>query len=79
MFLHLDKDYGLARDGKRRIIKPPERYDHANMISYALIVGRKIENQEEPRSYDEAISSKDSSKWIKVVEKEMASLEKNQI
>ena len=49
------------------------------MISYALIVGRKIENQEEPRSYDEAISSKDSSKWIKDVEEEMASLEKNQI
>ena len=66
----------MARDRKRRTIKTPERYGHADLISYALIVGKEIEDQEEPQSYDETISSKDNSKWIEAMEEEMASLEK---
>ena len=66
----------MARDRKRRTIKTPERYGHADLISYALIVGKEIEDQEEPQSYDETISSKDNSKCIEAMEEEMASLEK---
>ena len=62
------QDYCLARDREKRTIKPPERYGHVDLISYALMVGKKIENQEEPQSYDEAINSKDSSKWIEDME-----------
>ena len=72
------QDYCLARDREIRTIKPPERYGHADLISYALIVGKENEDQEEPQSYDEAISSKDNSKWIEAMEEEMTSLEKNQ-
>ena len=59
-----------------RTIKPPRRYGHAYLTSYALIVGKEIEDDEEPQSYDEAISSKDSSKQIEAMEEEMNSLEK---
>ena len=72
------QDYYLARDREMRTIKPPKRYGHADMISYALIFGKEIKDQEEPQSYDKAISSKDNSKWIDAMEEEMAFLEKNQ-
>ena len=36
------QDYCLARDRGKRTIKPPERYGHANLISYALIVGKRL-------------------------------------
>ena len=68
------QDYCLARDREKRTIKPLERYGHANLISYALIVGQEIEDQEEPQSYNEAISSKENSKWIEAMEEEMTSL-----
>ena len=68
----------MARDNKKRTIKPPKRYGHADLISYVLIVGKEIEDPEEPQSYNEAISRQDSSKWIEAMEEEMASLEKNQ-
>ena len=66
-----------ARHMERRTIKPHKRYGHAYLISYALIVGKKIEVQEEPHSYDEVISNKDNSKWIEAMEEEMSFLEKN--
>ena len=68
----------MARDREKRTIKPPKRYGHADLIAYALIVGNEIEDRDEPQSYDEAISSKDNSKWIEAMEEEMGSLEKNQ-
>ena len=49
------QDYCLARDRERRTIKPRERYGHADLIAYALIAGKKIEDQEEPQSYDDAL------------------------
>jgi len=39
---------------------------------------KEIEDHEELQSYDEAISSKDSLKWIEAMKEEMVSLEKNQ-
>jgi len=42
------QDYCLARDREMRTIKPLERYGQVDMISYSLIVGKEIEDQEEP-------------------------------
>ena len=72
------QDYCLARDRERRTIKAPERYGHADLISFAFIAGKEIEDQGEPQSYEEAISSNDKCKWIEAMKEEMASLEKNQ-
>ena len=42
--------YQLARDRKRRTIKPPKRYVVADMIAYALTAAQEL-NDDEPRTY----------------------------
>lgn len=46
------------------------------MIAYAPTIAMTL-NSEEPRTYDEAISSKDQGKWKMALEEEMESLHKN--
>ncbi|KAE8692398.1 hypothetical protein F3Y22_tig00110839pilonHSYRG00037 [Hibiscus syriacus] len=46
-------DYNLVRDRQRRTIRPPERFGHADMISYALSVAEEIE-EADPNNYKEA-------------------------
>ncbi|RVW38700.1 Retrovirus-related Pol polyprotein from transposon TNT 1-94 [Vitis vinifera] len=48
-----------------------------NPVAFALAVAEEI-GREEPRSYKEAMESKDSKKWLSSMDDEMASLRKNQ-
>ena len=69
-------DYMLARDKKKRIIKPPSRYDDGDVAAYALVMADLIE-EEEPLTFSEAIRSKNGKKWRAASDEEMESLEKN--
>lgn len=46
-------DYNLIRDRAKRVIKPPERFFYADLISYALLVSENLDDLE-PRDYKEA-------------------------
>ena len=39
-------NYQLASDRAKRVIKPPKRYGHADIICYALSVAEEIQNSE---------------------------------
>ncbi|KAH9750881.1 Integrase catalytic domain-containing protein [Citrus sinensis] len=68
--------YQLARDKKRRTIRPPKRYAVADLISYALTAAQEL-NDDEPRTYQEAITCKNKLEWKRAMDEEMASLMKN--
>jgi len=69
-------NYQLTRDREKRVIKPPKRYGHADIICYALSVAEEIQNSE-PKTWREAIESKDSQLWLQAMSEEMESLRKN--
>ena len=70
------RNYQLVRDRKKRESKPPKRYAYADLIAFALSAAQGIE-EDEPKTYTEAVSSKDSKKWIAAMNEEMRSLIKN--
>lgn len=72
---NLDK-YQLARDRQRRTINVPQRLGYADLITYAFLVAKEI-NEIEPLDYEQAISCKNKDKWITAMEEEMHSLKKN--
>ena len=55
-----EQQYCLARNRMRKHIKPLQRYAYANLVAYALSVAKSIEN-EEPQTYHEAITSREST------------------
>ena len=67
------RDYQLARDRSRRNVRPPARYAYSDLVYCALVAGMELRCNE-PSSYEEAISSQDSTKWQCAMEEEMASL-----
>ncbi|RVW79759.1 Retrovirus-related Pol polyprotein from transposon TNT 1-94 [Vitis vinifera] len=73
----------IAAHRPRREIRRPMRYvdcvsaNITNPVASALVVAEEI-GREEPRSYKEAMESKDSKKWLSSMDDEMASLRKNQ-
>ena len=69
-------NYQLTRDREKRVIKPPKRYGHADIICYALSVAEEIQNSE-PKTWREAIESEDSQLWLQAMSEEMESLRKN--
>ena len=69
-------NYQLARDRTRRDVKAPERYIEADIIAYALHIANQS-TEPEPRSYSEAINSRDSQKWKQAMMKELKSLKEN--
>ncbi|KAH9682681.1 hypothetical protein KPL71_027445 [Citrus sinensis] len=74
---HTDiQDYQLARDRQKRVIKTPKRFAYADLIAYALTAAHELDN-DEPKTYREAVSGKDADKWIKAMKDEMESLHKN--
>ncbi|KAH9702699.1 hypothetical protein KPL70_010850 [Citrus sinensis] len=74
---HTDiQDYQLARDRQRRVIKTPKRFAYADLIAYALTAAHELDN-DEPKTYREAVSGNDADKWIKAMKDEMESLHKN--
>lgn len=71
------QNYKLARDRKRREIKPPSRYSNPDLVNYALQV--EFQNTEsEPLTYTEAINSSNGKKWEAAMKEEMDSLLKNE-
>lgn len=70
-------DYVLARDRQRRTIKPPSRFDDADVAAYTLVMADTVE-EDEHLTYGEAIRSKNEKKWKAAFDEEMDSLEKNE-
>lgn len=70
------RNYQLSRDRQRRIIWPPQRLDHADLISYAFSVGSQI-GDDEPTNIQEAIKSKNRESWYQAMTEEMDSLRRN--
>lgn len=66
----------MARNRKRRNIRPPKRYIVADLIAYALTAAYEL-NDDELMTYQEAITSKKKLEWTKAMNEEMASLMKN--
>ena len=66
----------MAINRTRKQIKPPQRYAYANLPAYALSVVESIEN-EEPKTYHEVITSRESTQWIVAMNEEIESLQKN--
>lgn len=69
--------YILARDRKRRESKMPSKYDDFDVVAYALSAASDIE-VDEPRSYQEAMRSKDRDLWDAASKDEIVSLDKNE-
>lgn len=69
--------YNVARDRQRRQIRPPAGYAQADVTSFALNIAEVI-HEIEPRSYKEVLKSNQKQKWIKAMNEEMDSLNKNQ-
>lgn len=70
-------DYQQVKDRQIRTVKPPERYDHADMISYALTIESAI-SYDEATTVREAMDSVDKEQWLQAMKDEINSLEKNQ-
>lgn len=68
--------YQLARDKVRREIRPPARFSYADLVYTALLADVEIQRTK-PNTYAEAISSKDSKKWLTAMKEEMESLRHN--
>ena len=69
--------YVLARDRNiRQNIRPPSRFDDVNLVAYALNAAEEIE-VEEPKTYTEAMRTKERKFWDAAAKEEMVSLEKN--
>lgn len=64
------KDYQLARNRIKRIIKPPQRLGHADLISYAFSVASQI-CDDEPVNLIEAMRSEAKEKWYQAMAQEM--------
>jgi len=70
-------DYLLARDRKRRSnIRPPSRFEDENFVAYALATTEDLE-EEEPKSYEEALKSSKRKQWENVMKEEMDSHKKS--
>ena len=73
----IDLDYQLARDRERRQINPPVRYSYADLICYALKAVEELQDSE-PKNFREALESNENKDWLKAMNEEILSLEKNQ-
>ena len=69
-------DYQLTRDRLRRQIRAPSRYAQAEVVSFTLNVDEEI-GVLEPQSYKEAMTRSDKENWLRAMDEEMRSLEKN--
>src|SRR4030065_1271202 len=72
----VDLDYLLARDRERRTIVAPRRYGYVDLVSYALNAAEELQDSD-PRTFKDALESKDGKFWLKAVKEEISSLEKN--
>ncbi|GKV35094.1 hypothetical protein SLEP1_g43407 [Rubroshorea leprosula] len=71
------QQYNIATGRQRRETKPPQRYGYIDYVAYALSVTEPVE-AEDPNTYREAITSKESPYWLAAMTEEIESLHKNQ-
>ncbi|KAH9770981.1 hypothetical protein KPL71_012549 [Citrus sinensis] len=71
-----DRSYQLVRDREIRVIKPPKRYAHADLIAFALTTIYELD-LDEPKTCSEAVRGNESEKWKTAMDEEMQSLIKN--
>ncbi|KAG8478794.1 hypothetical protein CXB51_028696 [Gossypium anomalum] len=69
--------YSIAKNRTRREIKPAKKYAEADLVAYALNLSGDVDANREPSNYSEAISCKDSEKWMFAMQEEIKSLHKN--
>lgn len=70
-------EYVLARNrNRRKNIRPPSRFDDANLVAYALNAAEELEI-EEPKMYAEVMKTKERKFWNAAAKEEFVSLEKN--
>ena len=55
-------DYQPAKDRSRRVTRPPSRYAYLDLVFCALVAGYELRDSE-PSTYEEAVSSKECTKW----------------
>lgn len=60
-----------------RAIKLQNRYTFAYLIDYVLTAAHEV-NDNEPRTYEEVVNSKDKLQWYKTMDGEITSLMKNE-
>ena len=78
-----EEPQSIATRRTKREIKKPARYADVtcvvdtNSVLYALAVGENL-YYDEPKSYKNAIQSKEASEWLIAMNEEMQSLKKNQ-
>ena len=66
--------YSLARDRQRRTtIVPPSRYSEANFVNFVINDMNHL-NDNEPKTFDEAVSCPNARHWINAMNDEMESL-----
>ena len=70
------ENYQLTRDKARRSVRPPQGFGYNDMVAYSLSIGEEL-SYAEPKNYLEAISCKDSPKWMTVMQEEFESLLEN--
>ena len=70
-------NYILARDRSRREIKMPSKFDDFDVVAYALAAAQDIEI-DEPKSYAEAMRTREKDQWNAANVEEMNSLKKNE-
>ena len=71
------QDYSIARDRPRREIQPPSRYAHADCVAYTLAIAEEVDNSNKPSSFEEALKSTSTDKWVSAMQEEIESLQKN--
>lgn len=68
------QNYQLARDKERRQIRPPLWYQIADYVVAQLELDSF---DKEPKSHEKVVASRDSVKWLAIMQDEMSSLCKN--
>ena len=72
----IQESYNIARDRPRREIVPPTRLGDYDLAAFALLAAVEV-SLDEPRDYQEAMSSNESELWGGGMDEEIESLKKN--
>jgi len=73
-----EADRTIAQDRPRRVgVRPPARYRFDDLVGYALQVAEEVDDNE-PSTYNAAVSGNESAQWLAAMGDEMESLQKNQ-
>ena len=69
----IEQHHSIAIDRPRCTIRPPTRYNFADMAFYALVI-----SSIDPTTFQEAINKQEKSIWVGAMVEEMESLHNNQ-